>query len=42
MGIVSSAEGEQWLNPVQQASGTDPLFILWRAQDGAWHWTQTQ
>lgn len=42
MGIVWGAEGEQWLNPVQQARGTELLFILWRAHDGAWHWTQTR
>lgn len=42
MGIVWGAEGPLWLNPVQQARGTELLFILWRAQDGAWHWTQTR
>lgn len=42
MGIVWGAEGALWLNPMLQTRGTELFFILWRAQDGAWHWTQTR
>lgn len=42
MGIVWGAEGALWLNPMLQTQGTELFFILWRAQDGAWHWTQTR
>ena len=42
MGIVSGAEGEQWLNPVRQAHRTESLFILRSALDGAWHRTQAR
>lgn len=43
IGIVCGAEGALWLNPVPEPQGeTELLFILWRAQDGAWHRTQNQ
>lgn len=33
-----------WTVAESRAEGlrTELLFILWRAQDGAWHWTQTR
>lgn len=41
MGILWGAEAAPWLYLVHQARGTELLFILWRAQDRPWHWTQT-
>lgn len=41
--IVCVAEGALWLDPALEPRGeTELLFIPWRAQDGAWHWTQNQ
>lgn len=41
MGILWGAEAALWLYLVHQARGTELLFMLWRAQDRPWHWTQT-
>lgn len=42
MAILWGAEAAPGLYLVPQGHGTELLFILRRAQDRAWHWTQTR